>query len=353
MNNKISTLSDRPNFIDYSKVIGIYLVVFGHYVYYMGIPFQNSFLWNFVFDIYSFHMPLFFIISGYLFKFVGVKEGIAKGFKQLLIPYFLLSGISLLVGITGEAIAGRLTLDMVLVNLVAIMSASDFFGRAYSTFSAALWFVYSLFFIKLIMEILKSTDYKPVKYFLLLLIIVTGVYTVLMQKSLFAFRVSSTIVGLSFFAIGFYSKTIIKRIHILSTGSLLLSFFVAMLITWSCAYLNIDYSHPPGVSIFSSKYGYYPLLFYISGIAGTMMVLTISQVLARYKIRVILVISNGTILILGLHKLVYLILRSQISSDNFYFILFFSLVVIVLCYILIKIAVKYFPVLLGDRKFRT
>ena len=46
----------RLNYLDYAKGIGILLVVLGH-IYNNSVK-----LW-----IYSFHMPLFFIISGYLY----------------------------------------------------------------------------------------------------------------------------------------------------------------------------------------------------------------------------------------------------------------------------------------------
>ena len=47
----------RIDFIDYSKGLGIFFVVFGHV--YCG----NNIVTNW---IYSFHMPLFFILSGFL-----------------------------------------------------------------------------------------------------------------------------------------------------------------------------------------------------------------------------------------------------------------------------------------------
>ena len=53
-------MNSRIKFIDYSKGLGILFVVFGH-VYCASNIVTN---W-----IYSFHMPLFFIISGFLLNF--------------------------------------------------------------------------------------------------------------------------------------------------------------------------------------------------------------------------------------------------------------------------------------------
>ena len=48
--------------------------------------------------IYSFHMPLFFYLSGSTFSLsknnYGIKYGVAKRMRSLLIPYFLFSVIS-------------------------------------------------------------------------------------------------------------------------------------------------------------------------------------------------------------------------------------------------------------------
>ena len=75
---------DRIEWIDIAKGIGIILVVFGH-VWRKNIP-QN---W-----LYSFHMPLFFFISGWLVDLENLKkirwiEFITKKALTLLVPYIL------------------------------------------------------------------------------------------------------------------------------------------------------------------------------------------------------------------------------------------------------------------------
>ena len=90
----------RLDYLDYSKGIAIILVVLGHIC--SGGNIKTY--------IYSFHMPLFFITSGYLFNYSNVKslkEFINKKAKAYLIPYitfsiinilgyYLLSGLSLI-----------------------------------------------------------------------------------------------------------------------------------------------------------------------------------------------------------------------------------------------------------------
>lgn len=83
----------RNSFIDVAKGIGIILVIIGH----AGIPEGVHRV------IYSFHMALFFIISGYLFnekKWVGKLKFIEytkKRARNYLLPYFVLAIINFVI----------------------------------------------------------------------------------------------------------------------------------------------------------------------------------------------------------------------------------------------------------------
>lgn len=76
-----STTKSRNVTFDIAKGLGIFLMVLAH----AGGPFIKF--------IYLFHMPLFFIISGYFFKescysnFQEVKTFIKKRLKSLYIPF--------------------------------------------------------------------------------------------------------------------------------------------------------------------------------------------------------------------------------------------------------------------------
>ena len=88
------------NFISFAYAIGTVLVIFGH-SFPLGkavIPESMLSLRAFV---YSFHMPLFFYISGALLKYWSDERGLYRGMtypvfilkkaKKLLIPYFVLA----------------------------------------------------------------------------------------------------------------------------------------------------------------------------------------------------------------------------------------------------------------------
>lgn len=81
----MTTVTNRLLWVDALKGFCIILVILGH----MQIP---ELVRKFIF---SFHMPIFFLISGYLAKHEGVslKEMFVKRMNSLLVPYVIYSSI--------------------------------------------------------------------------------------------------------------------------------------------------------------------------------------------------------------------------------------------------------------------
>ena len=81
-----SKTKERIDWIDYAKALGVFLVIMGHT--YKG--------YSFIGWIYSFHMPLFFFLSGTTLKIeqISCKEFFKKRVKALLIPYILYSAVN-------------------------------------------------------------------------------------------------------------------------------------------------------------------------------------------------------------------------------------------------------------------
>lgn len=79
-------MKERLNYIDYMKTSGIYLIVLGHMFPCPGTNF-----------IYSFSVPLFFFISGFLFyQSDSFNTFLRKNFYSLIIPYLFINCISLI-----------------------------------------------------------------------------------------------------------------------------------------------------------------------------------------------------------------------------------------------------------------
>ena len=71
--------------MDWAKIIGIFLVIFGHLLQRTGHWHHPELmeLWIFV---YLFHMPLFFVLSGYMYK---ESQSYKKIFFALVVPYII------------------------------------------------------------------------------------------------------------------------------------------------------------------------------------------------------------------------------------------------------------------------
>jgi fucose 4-O-acetylase-like acetyltransferase len=74
----------RLAWIDVAKGIGIILVVFGHVADSSDHAFMKPLMWF----VFLFHMPLFFILSGYVYKPKDDWEYVRAKARSLLVPYF-------------------------------------------------------------------------------------------------------------------------------------------------------------------------------------------------------------------------------------------------------------------------
>ncbi|HSI76282.1 MAG TPA: acyltransferase family protein [Lunatimonas sp.] len=99
----------RIEYIDALKGFAIFLVLWGHSLQYLKNgydAFQNP-----VFEfIYSFHMPLFFMISGFFFRSslkLNIKDYLVKKSLQLLLPCFVWAILFFIQGIIIDTIEGR------------------------------------------------------------------------------------------------------------------------------------------------------------------------------------------------------------------------------------------------------
>lgn len=93
----------RIEYVDVAKGIAILCVVAGHtFAAYDPGSLQNKF-------IYSFHMPLFFILSGFFYKPQEFKKAFWKKVKSLLVPYFVINALRCLVALYQSGFENMLT----------------------------------------------------------------------------------------------------------------------------------------------------------------------------------------------------------------------------------------------------
>jgi len=133
----------RLNWIDNLKAIGILAVILGH----IASPFSTF--------IFSWHMPLFFIIAGFFIKYkISIKDFIFKDFKRLMIPYFLFALVGLVVETIKRIALHRESLDY-LHEIQGIFIWMDM-PSLINTYAFVLWFLPALFFARVILVIIDK-----------------------------------------------------------------------------------------------------------------------------------------------------------------------------------------------------
>ena len=127
-------MSNRIQYIDIARGIGILLVVLGHNDFALVSPFAYQ-------VIYSFHMPLFFFLSGYFINpSVGFWEFVKRRFNSLLKPYLFTIFMIYFVSVSFEKMSFQTALFRISKSL---------YGSGYYLDWVQLWFLPHLFVVSL------------------------------------------------------------------------------------------------------------------------------------------------------------------------------------------------------------
>lgn len=189
--------NQRLDYIDDLKGFGIILVVIGHHL----VNVEEVLVW-----IYSFHMPLFFIIAGYLSAYKNDKCNDIKSFiinktKGLMYPYVTFSLINIIWYIAFYIITplgGQPKVDLKLVFIVTLTTLGY----------QALWFLPTLLISTVLFNIINKTKFSHIIH--ILIMIFGCVVCVLIQQTnmdanafyYFANYISRLAVSTSFIYIG-------------------------------------------------------------------------------------------------------------------------------------------------------
>ena len=128
--------------VDYAKFIGIFLMIFGHIIN------SHSRLYSF---LYLFHMPLFFIISGYLYKKKSTKDNYLKLFYGLIVPYFLYQFLYLPLVLYNYIIINKQSIGITFIKcLYGILQGATISNAPYYIVCGPCWFIMAFIFLKLL-----------------------------------------------------------------------------------------------------------------------------------------------------------------------------------------------------------
>lgn len=165
---------NREPWIDILRGIGILLVVLGHTT---GLPDPAQAF------IYSFHLPLFFCLSGYLFnrekyEVMGLFEFALLRFRRLMVPYFVIALICLTFVLLKDLKNNVFELKVMLRYVEGILYSR---GSVYSMPSCSpLWFLSCLYVIELFFFLIVKTFNKRI--YVLLAVLTLGLAGALLSK---------------------------------------------------------------------------------------------------------------------------------------------------------------------------
>lgn len=151
----IKSYKTRENWLDFLKAFAMFLVVWGH---------TTGKLRGF---IYSFHMPLFFMISGYLVEEKLKKDFIREKFKRLIKPYFLYSLILIMIGKSLYFILGKKSIALKELILGMLYGVNI---KNYLDYREPLWFLLCLFVVFLIYDLFYKFEIKILSMFISLIL---------------------------------------------------------------------------------------------------------------------------------------------------------------------------------------
>jgi len=331
----------RLDYIDNAKAMAILLVIIGHTD---GIP---HFLEIF---IYSFHMPAFFFLSGYLVKDskLGIKFKTYAGiqFRNLIIPYLFFAVFSLLYSILNNFIS-RNPIDLY----------SKLLGIAYGNcdglvVNRVLWFFTCLFVTSLLFYLL----FKALKKAYLVMLVSLATCLLFMyfhnpSQMRMPWNLDLSIIALFFFAAGkFYSEISIKNDLVKKNGTRIAFVILLCIALFYLSKLNgrIDMAY----MVFKN-----PLLFVANGCIGIVIVLLSSLLLPPTKMARFL--SRNTIVIFPLHPLIFSVFTAvgmmifklpHSFQATMLFAGIYSCGAIILCYPASLLLFNFLPIAVGGRK---
>lgn len=286
-------MRERITYLDTAKGIGIILLIAGHTFPIYG----NTF--NFIF---SFHMPLFFIISGALANFSAIESNIKyikKAAKSCLIPFVAFTFFGFLITYTIPALRAGLLADEIVISLYRLQPESFYVGQ--------LWFLIVLFEVKLMFlpfykYILskKNAITNCISIGILLFVATMIRYFVhYFPYETMPFNIASSFMALFFYTFGYVLFPKFDDYLKDTTNHKKIAYSVALLfITVLLSYYN------GSVNICELRYndsGFY----LISSLAGTISTITLSSLISN-KVSICNYIGKHSLPIFAMHSLILL-----------------------------------------------
>ncbi len=300
------TKTNRIEYIDVAKGIAILLVILGH----TGLETGSAYYLNAF--IYSFHLPLFFVLSGYFFKEYNgggkinyLKTVFNKRILSLIIPYLTYTVINRLWGIPLKYFHSHvLSFDISQILLGTIVQIRDS-----GQYGGVVWFICWMFTTYILSACISViTTNQSTRNLLHVVGFCLGSILIHYHCTL-PWHLDAALVALIFFKMGQIYKSkekyadnilISNKITTYAGGGILIVLFSVS----SVSNFILSGSYPDMFSCFIGN----PILYLISATTGSLIVIYLSKWLVSIKSigrvnKILLDMGNNSLTIYGLHRI--------------------------------------------------
>lgn len=317
---------ERLTYLDVVKGIGILLVVIGH-VYAFNRQIVDRF---FVIWLYSFHMPLFFIISGMLIAYKDEKDiwkFVKKRIKGILIPYVFFSIFSIIV----FAIVNDFSREVFVQNVKATIC-----GVGIDT----LWFLPALFFGEVIFFVLRNLLKNKYVICIISAIIYTLGNFMMKDYGLICLFLGRICIAVGFIMIRNYTMNLIRKRNMPWYGLIVI------------AILSVILSKINGLVDLNNLVFNNHILYLINSLIGTYLILEISKLI---DIDEITYWGRNTLIVMATHlNIIYILFNKILGIYSFGYVTGMIVFVLLLAVerIIIYVVNRYMPFLMGRKQKR-
>lgn len=291
---------ERIAWIDIAKGLGIIFVVFGH------LNFVTDMNYNIIRVIYMFHMPLFFFLSGYLYKKNADLKGLVTNkFQQLMIPYF--TSLFVLAPFSPMFKELYASDDVTLTMIMEVIGKLLFGGCYLFDEIGVLWFLPVMFFTQVAYSILSNRlNIKIVHLIVFLLLVFAYILSIRFAKDQLVPLNAHVVMGtLAIYHLGrMYKESRYKENFIV----------IAVLAVMSIISI---WFYPDNIFSIRSGYYGYPFITLFCAIVMILMIKNISEFIVKNECLTKLFTSLGkeSLFIMCFHMLFMLNVVKYISNN--------------------------------------
>lgn len=331
-------MQDRLYPIDALKAFGIFCIILGHNNY--------SQIGNYV---YSFHIPLFFFVSGLIFDLNRYKSAwyfIKRRSINILAPYFLISFLLYIFWFfAGRKFGSSTQMDLSpLKNFIGIFYAQG--GNEYMDWGIPMWFLPCLFLVSVFYYFLA----KHRKGIIISVLFGSGIVGYFLPKLIVShlpWSIDIVFTAILFYGTGHLLKTFLLNDLLKNKRSIKTITILTLALTTNIVFFYLN----GRIDISKGIYNNF-IYLYLSGVGGTVFYLLVMNYLP--KIKLVSCIGINTLLIMAFHlramtviKFIQIyILHIEFNMTTF-LSFFYSFLQLGLLLPFIWIINRYFPLLSG------